>query len=127
MTDLTAGNRFEEFDTIVVPAHPQGFKDVFLGQERWPNLKVDGRRLGALKFIAIYQTKPVSAITHLAEIDGFTPLERVGRYDVKFKGSPTEINHVAFTPADVCAVQGPRYTSMELVLKAKSLSRAFPK
>ena len=85
------------FDTIVVPAHPKGFQDVFLGQSRWPNLKVDRKRLKELKFVAIYQTKPVSAITHYAEIKSFLPLERVGRYDVAFSNGPCELAPVKFT------------------------------
>lgn len=114
------------FDTIVVPAHPTGFNEVYLGEKRWPNLKVDRKRLKGLKYIAVYQTKPVSAITHYAKIDRFEPLERVGRYNVFFSEAPTEIKPIKFTTADVCAVQGPRYTTLELVLKAMHLSRAFP-
>lgn len=125
---IEPGNRkFEGFDTIVVPAHPLGFAEVYLGQKRWPNLKVDGRRLPNLKFVAVYQTKPISAITHYASIERFEPLDRVGRYTVFFTKIPTELESpVRFTHADICAVQGPRYTTIELILSAKSLSRAFP-
>lgn len=115
-----------DFDTIVVPAHPNGFDEVFVGRAMWPNLKIDKRRLSDVQFIAVYQTKPVSAITHYAKIKQFKPLERVGRYDVTFAGHPIPINPVKFTPADICALQGPRYTRLELLLKASSLSRAFP-
>lgn len=119
-------NRFEDYDTIVVPAHPKGFQDVFMEEQRWPNLKVDGRRLSSIKYIAIYQTSPVSAITHVGTIETFEPLERKGRYNVRLSGRPKEINSVKYTNADVCAVQGPRYSTLELVENAASLSRAFP-
>jgi len=114
------------FDTIVVPAHSIGFNEVYLGEKRWPNLKVDRKRLPDLKYVAVYQTKPISAITHYARIDHFEPLDRVGRYNVFFSKQPIEIEPIRFTSADVCAVQGPRYTILQLILDAKHLARAFP-
>jgi|TARA_R110000744_G_C19371224_1_gene562646 hypothetical protein len=114
-------------DTIVVPAHPKGFEEVFLGQRRWPNLKIDQKRKAYVRFIAVYQTKPVSAITHYVEVERFDPLEQKGRYAVVFKGEPKELNHVCYTNADAWAIQGPRYTSMSLLEVAKNLSQAFPK
>lgn len=117
---------FSGFDTIVVPAHPKGFSAVFLKEHRWPNLKIDKKRLSEVKFIVVYQTKPVSAITHYAEIARFEPLERAGRFDVFFKGAPTEVGPVPFTISDNCAVQGPRYTMLKLVRCATHLAQAFP-
>lgn len=119
-------NCLPDFDTIVVPARPKGFSEVFLAEKRWPNLKIDKRRRCNVKFIAVYQTGPVSAITHYAEIARFEPLQRIGRYDVFLKGDPIEINPVRYTDADICAVQGPRYTMLKLVLTASHLARAFP-
>lgn len=116
----------EILDTIVVPARPKGFGEVFIGENKWPNLKIDKNKLLHVKYIAVYQTGPVSAITHYAEIESFQPLPRVGRYDVFLRGRATEIRHVPFTDADVCAIQGPRYTSLELMLSARHLARAFP-
>lgn len=126
MTSSQTNDHFEDFDTVVVPAHSTGFNEVYLGQKRWPNLKVDRRRLPNLKYVAVYQTSPVSAITHYAKIDRFEALDRIGRYTVFFSEKPTQIDPIKFTHSDICAVQGPRYTTIELVLSAKSLSRAFP-
>lgn len=117
---------FSEFDSIVVPARLTGFNEVYLGENRWPNLKVDRRRLAYLKYIAFYQTTPVSAITHYSAIGELSSLDSVGRYDVTFLGSPNEIVPVRFTASDICAVQSPRYTTLERILNAQSLSHAFP-
>jgi hypothetical protein len=113
-------------DTIVVPAHPKGFGDVFVKERRWPNVKIDRRRIDNVKYIAVYQTGPVSAITHYAEIASFKPLKQTGRFDVFLKDGPIEVGPIRYTPADVCAVQGPRYTKLTLVLSASHLARAFP-
>lgn len=119
-------DKFSESDTIVVPAHPKGFRDVFLEERRWPNLKIDKRRLGALKYIAVYQTGPVSAITHYGRIKSFKAGEKVGRYDVHLSGAPKELQHVPYTTADICALQGPRYTSLNRIQAAAHLASAFP-
>jgi hypothetical protein len=113
-------------DTIVIPAHPQGFNDVFVAENRWPNLKIDQKKLQQVRYIAVYQTKPVSAITHYAEIESFESLARQGRYDVRLRGKPVCVGPIPFTDADTCAIQGPRYTSLSLILKARRLDHAFP-
>lgn len=113
-------------DTIVIPAHPKGFNEVFLAEGRWPNLKIDKKRHSDVKFIAVYQTKPVSAITHYAEIDKFEPMQKNGRFNVLLKNDISSVGPIEFTDADICAVQGPRYTYLKLILDAKHLDQAFP-
>jgi hypothetical protein len=113
-------------DTIVVPAHPGAVDLVLVRERRWPNLKIDQSRIDNIKYIAVYQTNPISAITHYAEIDTFQTLERAGRFDAILKGEPVVLTPVRFTRDDACAVQRPRYTMLELVLSAKNLTRAFP-
>lgn len=119
-------SRDDELDTIVVPAHPKGFGEVFEKEHRWPNVKIDRRRIEHVKYIAVYQTGPVSAITHYGEIASFLALKQTGRFDLFLKGKPIAVGPVPYTAADVCAVQGPRYTKLELVLSASHLTRAFP-
>lgn len=116
----------ETFDTIVVPAHNKGFNDVFIGEAKWPNLKIDKIKKDRVRYIAVYQTKPTSAITHYAEVSKFVPLEKNGRYDVLLKKNAVKIEAVPFTHEDVCAIQGPRYTTLKRILAAKHLDSAFP-
>ena len=112
-------------DTILIPAHPKGFSEVFLGEKRWPSLRIDAKKAGDIKFLAVYQTRPISAITHYVEIKSFEPLSRKGRYSVEFKGDPIEIRPVKFTESDTCAIQGPRYANLRSILNAKRLDEAF--
>jgi hypothetical protein len=126
MDKIAAASSIYELNTIVVPAHPKGFDEVFLKEHRWPNVKIDRRRIEIVKYIAVYQTGPVSAITHYAEIGSFTSLKRTGRFDLVLKGGPIAIGPVPYTAEDVCAVQGPRYTKLNLILSARHLAHAFP-
>ena len=115
-----------EFDTLVVPAHPKGFEEVYLEKRMWPNVKVDRKKIEQLQYLAVYQTRPISAITHFATVGKFELLEKKGRYNLFFNEEPTEISHVKFTKFDLCAVQGPRYTTLKRLLAAQSISHAFP-
>lgn len=126
MDKRAVASSVDELDTIVVPAHPKGFDQVFVKEHRWPNVKIDRRKIESVKYIAVYQTGPVSAITHYAEITSFNALKQAGRFDLFLKGGPIAVGPVPYTAADVCAVQGPRYTKLKLVLSASHLTRAFP-
>lgn len=55
-------------DTIVVPAREQGFKEVFLGENRWSAIRIGAAMKEKIKFIAAYQIRPVSAVTHIADV-----------------------------------------------------------
>ena len=56
------------FDTVVVPAQQEGFESTFLGQNCWYAIRIAGGMLDKIKYIAAYQTNPVSAITHYAPV-----------------------------------------------------------
>jgi hypothetical protein len=43
----------EEVDTIVVPARAEGFRDVFLGERRWWEIRISAAMIPRIKYIAI--------------------------------------------------------------------------
>jgi len=53
----------EEVDTVVVPAREDGFKETFLAENRWYQIRIHGSMKPQIKYIAVYQVAPVSAIT----------------------------------------------------------------
>lgn len=57
-----------EWDTIVVPANEDGFNRVFLGENCWWAIRISSSMIDRIKYIAAYQTAPVSAITYLGEV-----------------------------------------------------------
>lgn len=43
-------------DTIVVPAREDGFEEVFLGQDRWYQVRIHPLMISQLKYVAVYRT-----------------------------------------------------------------------
>ncbi|MGD8305982.1 MAG: hypothetical protein PVF17_04955 [Ignavibacteria bacterium] len=116
----------EDLDTIVVPARPDGFEKVFLGQNCWYAIRISSSMINRIKYIAGYQANPVSAITHYAEVDRIEKYQDGIKYIVYFKGSATKINPIELGKrAKGVAPQAPRYTNFKKLLKAKTLPEVF--
>jgi hypothetical protein len=116
----------EELDTIVVPARPDGFERVFLGQNSWFAIRISSSMLSRIKYIAGYQANPVSAITHYAEVVRIEKYKDRLKYIIYFKGPAKKI-----PPIELCkrakgvAPQASRYTSLKKLLKAKTIPKVF--
>jgi hypothetical protein len=72
-----------------------------------------------IKYIAPYQVAPVSAITHVAEIDSIVPYQNTGKYLVKFKNPASEIQPIGVSNPDK-SPQGPAYLKYSDLRKAKT-------
>ena len=112
-------------DTVVVPAQQEGFKSVFLGQNCWYSIRVAGGMLDKIKYIAAYQTNPVSAITHYAPVSQIEPYGESGKYKLVFLEKAKPIGPITFGDAPTGSMQGPRYTTIDRLRKAKTLSDLF--
>jgi hypothetical protein len=112
----------DELDTIVVPAREDGFKEVFIGEKCWYQIRISAAMLNKIKYIAAYQVSPVSAITHLAEVDRIEKYKDTDRYIVFFKDDPRKIKMVPLSgQIKGKAPQAPRYTTYKKLLGAKTL------
>ncbi len=82
------GSENDTFDTIVVPAREEGFKQHFLNEHEpcWFAVRINAKHIAKLKFIAAYQVAPVAAITHIAEIEAIVLYNDTGKRMIKFKG-----------------------------------------
>ena len=76
-------------DTIIVPAREMGFNTVFLGQNQWYDIRISQSRMRNLKYIAVYQVAPVSAITYYAKIKEIVDSDNVHGYKkIIIEGEP---------------------------------------
>lgn len=112
-------------DTVIVPAQEDGFKRVFLDENCWHAIRIGGGKLSELKYIAAYQTAPVSAITYYAEIESIVAYGDGGKYQLNFKGKPIKIEAIPFGNSKQGSMQSPRYANLQRMLKSKTVKDIF--
>lgn len=112
-------------DVVIVPAQEEGFRAVFLGEHRWHAIRIAGGKLQQIRYIAAYQTKPVSAVTHYAAVERIEPYGEGGKYQLIFSAAATEIGPIPLGTAPAGTMQGPRYTTLAKLRAAKALTDLF--
>ncbi len=113
-------------DTIVVPAREDGFKEVFLGENRWWQVRIHPSMISQLKYAAVYRTAPISAITHYAPIRSIEPWKNTGKMVINFAEPARELGPLKLAKnGRVAHLQGLRYTNFDKLQKASSLDDAF--
>src|SRR5689334_4380331 len=109
------------FDTIIVPAREDGFQRVFMGRHEWPRLRLSSESRCRLKWIAVYRTAPLSAVTHYAQVVEFVP-EDSEHWTAKIT-DPREVEPIPLVrDGSAPNVQTPRFTRLDRLLKATCLN-----
>ena len=116
-----------DIDTIVVPARDDGFKEVFMGEDRWWAIRLHTSMIPKIKHIAAYRVAPTSAITHVAPVGSIEPWQNTGKYVLTFTEPARKLDHpIRLVPkGKVKAPQSLRYTSYDRLMEAKTLDEAF--
>jgi hypothetical protein len=112
-----------EFDTIVCAAHEDGFNQVFLGKNCWYAIRISDRVIPKLRYIALYVTGEVKAITHYGRIKAINPWKNTGKYIVRLAGKPKPIGPIRW--GAWVAIQSPRLTTFKKLRNASTLAGAF--
>jgi hypothetical protein len=113
-------------DTVIVPAQKEGFDRVFLGQHVWWSIRIGGGMLPRIKYIAAYQSQPVSAITHVAPVASIEPYGEDGKFKLIFAEPAKQIEPIPFANAPAGSMQGPRYTTYARLMAANKIADLFP-
>jgi len=123
---MVSGEDIAEVDTVVVPAREDGFREVFLGENRWYAIRIHESVIPRIKYIAAYQVAPISAITHWARVKSIEPWRDTGKFVLNFAEPATKISAIRLVPQSrVKALQNARYTSFDRLRKAESLDEVF--
>lgn len=109
----------DDIDTMVAPAKEEGFKRVFLGQKEWYAVRIASSVIPRLKYLAMYEVAPIKAIRWVGKIESIQPFEDTGKYKI-FLSEINEIEPINLGNPKY-APYGPRYTTYELLQKAKDL------
>jgi hypothetical protein len=121
--DRTVRRQRGEYDTIVCPAHQDGFEKEFLGRNRWYAIRISKSVLPRLKYIALYVTSPTSQITHYGRIQAIKPWRDSGKYIVLLKDKAKRIGPIGFSSK--INIQAPRLALMARLSRARTLADAL--
>jgi hypothetical protein len=117
----------EEWDTIVCPAREDGFKHAFLENDAWWAIRISPTLIPQLKYIAMYETQPVSQIRWVAKIkqNGIQPYKNTGKYIVYIE-KKKRINPINLDKNKKgTAPQSPRYSTYDKLSSAKFVSELW--
>jgi len=110
-----------DFDTVVCAAFEDGFKHAYVQNNAWWEIRLSQEAREKLKYLAIYEKLPLAHIKHVAEIDKIEPYKDTGKFIVYLKNKKTIKPIPLGTGKKGEAPQSPCYTTMEKLLKAKSI------
>ncbi len=92
-----------------------------MAENEWYSIRISGGMLKKIRYIAAYQTQPISAITHVAPVQSIVPYGEGGKYKLIFSEPAKAIQPIPFGSAALGAMQGPRYTTLERLRSAKTV------
>jgi hypothetical protein len=123
-TRVRAGRRGEGVDTIVCPAREDGFAQAFLEKNAWWAVRVSPSLIPQLKWIAMYETRPVKAVRWIGKIQegGIKPYKNTGKYII-YVAKKSKLDRPISLDSNKKGVapQSPRYTNYADLKKAKHL------
>jgi hypothetical protein len=119
----------DEIDTVVVPAREDGFKETFLGENRWYQVRIHPSMRPQIKYIAVYQVSPISSITYIAPVKSIEPWKDTGKFVLNLAEPAKPIGPIKLKQKEdggrVKALQNLRYTTRERLGKAKTLDEVW--
>mgnify|MGYP000128168526 CR=1 FL=1 len=110
----------DNINTVVVPANIDGFNEVFIGENRWYAIRLGVLR-PQIKYLAVYQTAPRSAITYFAPISSIEPWQDSGKFVVNFADEPQKLDMPIQRGSRLKHLQNILYTNLDRLRSAKTL------
>lgn len=111
--------------TLVVETQEDSFNKVFLGENCWHAVRIHPGWRKEIKYVAAYQTAPVSAVTHIAEVASIEPYGDRGKFRINFTGPAKPVGPIAFANPNRRLLKTQRYASYNDLVAAKDLADVF--
>jgi hypothetical protein len=120
----TKVKEIEDIDTMVAPAKAGGHRKAFLKEKAWWAVRISSSVIPKLKYLAMYEVAPVSAISWVGKIQSIKLYEGTGKYKI-FLSEISKLKKPIRMGDPRLAPQSPRYTKFKLFDKAKTLADIF--
>lgn len=115
-----------DFNTVIFPAHNEGFDQTFLGEDCWYSVRIREDKIPKLDYVGIYRAAPVSAITHYAKIDRIEQYKDTNKKIIYFKDKAIKLSTpVKLGDSNANSMRSPRYTTKERLLRATEVKNLF--
>ena len=131
---LTTSSKHSNADdmVVVVPANVRNddgvtrFKSSFLGENErnehiWFQIRIHASRLDKIKYIAAYQSAPISAVTHYAPVKTIESFGDSGKYNLIFAKPASELSE-PIKRREEHPPLGPFYTTLSQLKSANTLA-----
>lgn len=118
-------------DTLIVPAKPEGFTNVFLKENKWYYIRIADEKINQIKYIAAYEAQKGKCIRYYAEVDYIENSEiKKGYKVIYFKRAATLLPNnrkIELGDNPYYAPQSMRYVSSEKLFdeNIKTLEQLF--
>jgi len=120
--------KFKKENTIICPSREEGLK-FFLKTQSWNAVKIWHERIPYIKYIALYEAAPVSAIRYYGKVQQIKPYKGTdkgsGKYEIILKAKPQKLQNPIVLGGSTKVPQASRFTSMLLLRKGKTISDIF--
>lgn len=112
-----------EYDTIVSPCSEDGFESAFVKENAWWAVRIGQSAIPKLKYIALYESAPISAIRAYAKITSIEPYpDHPGRYKINHDGNIRYLeNPIQLGANSNLSLQGSRYYKLSDMQSSKTL------
>jgi len=118
-----------EIDTIVCAcSDPESFEQLFLKEHRWHKIRISPKMKDKIKYLAMYESAPVSEIRYIGKVKEINPFENSDYSEIILSGEPQKINPIKLPEENTkIAPQSHKYTTKSRIDKASTLEDIFLK
>lgn len=122
--EVIQDNSNREYDTIVAPCKGEGRIKAFEEKSAWWAVRIGQSSIPKLKYVALYEASPVSAIRYYAKITKIEPYEgKPGKYIIYHDGNIQKLeNPIVLGDTPQLALYGPRYYKLEDILSSSNMA-----
>lgn len=112
------------YDTIVCPSTGQGLENAFRKKNAWWAVKIGQSNIEKIKYVALYEGSPISAIRYYAKIVKIEPFnDKPGKYIIYHDGNIVELERpIILGKTPQLALYGPRYYKLEDIKSSENMA-----